>query len=49
MALSSFIRSIVVIALGALGDFIGLSLAFRVSAILMLVAIPIVFHLPMKK
>jgi FSR family fosmidomycin resistance protein-like MFS transporter len=48
MALSSFIRSIVVIALGALGDFIGLSLAFRVSAVLMLVAMPIVFLLPMK-
>jgi FSR family fosmidomycin resistance protein-like MFS transporter len=48
MALSSFIRSIVVIALGALGDFIGLSLAFRVSAVLMLVAMPIVFFLPMK-
>jgi len=49
MALSSLIRSIVVIVLGALGDFIGLSLAFRVSAVLMLLAIPIVFLLPMKK
>jgi FSR family fosmidomycin resistance protein-like MFS transporter len=49
MALSSLIRSIVVIVFGALGDFIGLSLAFRVSAVLLLFAIPIVFLLPMKK
>jgi FSR family fosmidomycin resistance protein-like MFS transporter len=49
MALSSLIRSIVVIVLGALGDLIGLSLAFRVSAVIMLFAIPIVFLLPMKK
>ncbi len=49
MALSSGLRSIVVILLGALGDWIGLSLAFRVSAILMLLTTPIVFLLPMKK
>lgn len=49
MALSSLIRSIVVIVLGALGDLIGLPLAFRVSAVLMLLAIPIVFFLPMKR
>jgi FSR family fosmidomycin resistance protein-like MFS transporter len=49
MALSSLIRSIVVIVLGALGDWIGLSLAFRVSAVIMLLAIPIVFLLPMEK
>lgn len=49
MALSFGLRSIIVIALGALGDLIGLSLAFRVSAVLMLLAIPIVFLLPMKK
>jgi FSR family fosmidomycin resistance protein-like MFS transporter len=49
MALSFGLRSIIVIALGALGDLIGLSLAFRVSAVLMLLAVPIVFLLPMKK
>jgi FSR family fosmidomycin resistance protein-like MFS transporter len=49
MALSSGLRSIVVIVLGAMGDWIGLSLAFRVSAVLMLLTIPIVFLLPLKK
>ena len=49
MALSSGLRSIVVIVLGVLGDWIGLSLAFRVSAVLMLLTIPIVFLLPMTK
>jgi FSR family fosmidomycin resistance protein-like MFS transporter len=49
MALSSLVRSVVVIVLGALGDVIGLSLAFRVSATLMVLTIPIVFLLPMKK
>ena len=49
MALSSGLRSIVVIVLGVLGDWIGLSLAFRVSAVLMLLTIPIVFLLPKKK
>ncbi|HEY45644.1 MAG: hypothetical protein AMJ88_03435 [Anaerolineae bacterium SM23_ 63] len=48
MALSSLVRSIVVIVFGALGDLIGLSLAFRVSAVLMLLTIPIIFLLPMK-
>jgi FSR family fosmidomycin resistance protein-like MFS transporter len=48
MALNSGLRSIVVIAFGALGDWIGLTQAFRVSAVLMLFTIPIVFLLPMK-
>jgi len=46
MALSFVLRSVVVVALGAMGDAFGLRLAFTVSAIMPLLGLPLVFLLP---
>jgi len=48
MALSFVLRSVVVVALGAMGDAFGLRLAFTVSAIMPLLGLPLVFLLPRK-
>ncbi|MBI5305573.1 MAG: MFS transporter [Chloroflexi bacterium] len=49
MALSFFVRSIVVIGLGWLGDGFGLRTAFFVSAIVPLLGLPLLVILPNKK
>jgi FSR family fosmidomycin resistance protein-like MFS transporter len=46
MAIGFVMRSIVVVILGAMGDFMGLRWAFVVSAIITLVGCPVVFLLP---
>ncbi len=49
MALSFFVRSIVVVALGWLGDGFGLRTAFLVSAIVPLLGLPLLAILPEKR
>ena len=46
MAISFVMRSVVVVILGAMGDFFGLRWAFVASAIITLVGCPVVFLLP---
>ncbi len=46
MALSFALRSLVTPAVGALGDVVGLRLAFAVGALLQLLALPLVLRLP---
>ena len=48
MALSFSIRAGAVVVVGALGDLFGLSLAFTVSAFILLLGVPFVFMLPGK-
>jgi FSR family fosmidomycin resistance protein-like MFS transporter len=49
MLLSFVIRAIVVVLVGALGDWVGLRNAFLCSAALMLLGTPLVFLIPIKK
>jgi hypothetical protein len=46
MALNFFVRSLVVVFLGSLGDLFGLRLAFVVSAIVPLLGLPLLLMLP---
>jgi FSR family fosmidomycin resistance protein-like MFS transporter len=49
MALGFSIRSVVVLILGALGDWLGLRWAFAVSAIMPLLGLPLILLLPEKR
>lgn len=49
MALNFVIRSIVTVLVGGLGDFIGLRHAFEISAVVMILGIPVLFFLPDRK
>jgi FSR family fosmidomycin resistance protein-like MFS transporter len=49
MCMSFCLRSLVVVLIGALGDWFGLSFSFIISAVMMLLAIPFILLLPRGK
>jgi FSR family fosmidomycin resistance protein-like MFS transporter len=49
MSMSFGLRSVVVVALGAVGDLLGLRLAFAGSALVMLLGLPLILLLPKKQ
>ncbi|HEY73192.1 MAG: hypothetical protein B6I35_07265 [Anaerolineaceae bacterium 4572_32.2] len=49
MAISFILRSVVVVALGGLGDIFGLRLAFIFSGLITLLGLPLVFLLPQRR
>ncbi|MEA3338812.1 MAG: MFS transporter [Chloroflexota bacterium] len=49
MAISFILRSVVVVALGGLGDLLGLRLAFTISGGITLLGLPLIFLLPERR